>query len=152
MITKDELLMGRDETFKDQYTQQISDNIDHLLDVMNIVRAEYGRPMRVTSGWRPATVNKSTAGAAPNSAHMTGEAVDISDGSGALRLWVLDNLELLTDLGLFMEDFNWTPNWVHFGIRKPGSGKRIFVPQKGLPPVNVWDGRYDSKYDAKRAK
>ena len=148
MISKDELLQGRDETFKDEYTQQISDNLDDLLEAMNKVRAAYGKPMKVTSGWRPASINGMVKGAAPKSNHMVGLACDIFDGNGDLMRWVLNNLKMMSDLGLYLEDFRWTPNWVHFQCVPPKSRKRIFVPSEALALAPTkWDGHYDTKWD-----
>lgn len=148
MITKDELLNGRDKTFPQEYTQQISDNLDDLLVKINKVREAWGKSMRVTSGWRPASINSMVKGAAPKSAHCTGNAVDIYDPDGSLMEWVLQNLQLMTDLGLYMEDFRYTPNWVHFGDIAPKSRKRIFVPSEALAPApKRWNGAYESKWD-----
>lgn len=153
-ITKSELLDNRDKTFASEYTEDISDNLDALLIPMNEVRKIYGKPMTISSGWRPRSINGMTMNAAPNSAHMTGEACDVKDIDGKLRDWCLANLGLLKQLGLYIEDFRFTPTWVHFSTRKPASGKRIFVPSKGLPPApQRWpDPRYDSKFDDKPIK
>jgi hypothetical protein len=148
VISKDELLMGRDKLFPQDYTQQISDNLDDLLEKIKKVRAAYGKPMKVASGWRPPAVNAGTKNAAPNSNHMTGHAVDIADADGALWTWVLQNLQLMTDLGLYMEDKRWSPTWVHFQNLPPKSKKRIYVPSAALAPApNIWNGQYDSKWD-----
>lgn len=147
-ITKDELLQGRNETFKDEYTDAIDDNIDNLLVAINKVRAAYGKPMRVTSGWRPASINGMIKGAAPKSNHIIGCAVDIYDGNGELMKWCLQNLQVIADAGLYLEDFRWTVNWTHFQTVKSKSGKRIFVPSSALPIAPTrWDGKYDSKFD-----
>lgn len=147
-ISKEELLSGRDKTFASEYTDAISNNLDILLQKMNVVRNAYGTPMFISSGWRPASINGSVAGAAPNSNHVIGAAVDVRDTDGALWAWVLQHLDLMQSLGLYMEDKRWTPTWVHFSFLPPGSKKRIFVPQKGLPPApTLFDGRYDSKWD-----
>lgn len=149
MLAKSELLMGRDLQYPADYTQEISDNLDKLLIPMNKVRAAWNTPMTVNSGWRPPSINTATPGAAKASKHMIGLAVDISDPDGKLWAWVLQNLDLMQQLGLYFEDKRWTPNWVHFQLGAPGSGKRIFVPSSapaGAP--TAWDGQYDSKYDS----
>ena len=148
MISKDELLKGRDKQYVSDYTQEISNNLDKLLVPLNQIRTAYGKPMTVTSGWRPPAINSSTPGAAAKSKHMIGLACDISDPDGVLMKWVLQNLPLMKSLGIYMEDFRWTPNWVHFQLGVPGSGKRIFVPSSapaGAP--GKWDGKYDSQFD-----
>lgn len=147
-ISKDELLMGRDKSYASDYTQEISDNLDRLLVPLNIIRQKWGKPMRVNSGWRPASVNASTSGAAKRSKHTMGLAADISDPDGQLMNWVLANLDLMQKLDIYVEDFRWTPNWVHFGLGAPGSGKRIFIPNANRPLApDRWDGKYDSQYD-----
>lgn len=149
MISKDELLQGRDKKYPAEYTQEVSDNLDKLLPLLNQIRAAWAKPMRVNSGWRPAAVNASVPGAAAKSKHTEGLAADISDVDGSLWAWVLQNLDLMQKLGIYLEDRRWTPTWVHFGFGPPKSGKRIFIPSaaKALAPDN-WDGKYDNaKYD-----
>lgn len=147
MFTKEEFLMGRDKQYPSEYTKEISDNLDKLLEVMNKVRSAYGKPMTVSSGWRPAAINSATSGAAAKSNHMIGLAVDIKD-DGSVRKWVLDNLQLMKDLGLYFEDWRWTPTWCHFQIVPPKSGKRIYVPSTApAKEPNAWSGKYDSKFD-----
>jgi len=137
----------RDIEYKTQYTQEISDNIDILLNVMNKLRNKYGHPMIVSSGWRPPTFNAKVPGAATHSKHTQGLAVDIRDLDGKLRRWVLNNLDFIAQIGLYMEDFRWTSGWVHFQCVGPRSKHRIFIPYnpKTHPPLvpNVWDGKYD---------
>ena len=148
MISKDELLMGRDKTYASEYTQEISDNLDLLLSKINEIRKAYGKPMIVNSGWRPAAINANTPGAAKGSKHQVGLAVDVRDEDGKLFAWCLNNLELLQKLDLFLEDKRYTKNWTHFGVGKPASGKRIFVPSSDRPSApEAWDGIYNHKYD-----
>ena len=147
-ISKDELLKGRDKQYANEYSQEISDNLDKLLIPLNKVRDLYGIPMVVSSGWRPPSINATTPGAAAHSAHCIGLAADIQDLDGKLKNWVLENLPALSDLGFYFEDFRWTPNWVHFGLQRPASGKRIFVPSAARPQApDRWDGNYDHSLD-----
>jgi len=148
MLAKSELLMGRDTQYPTDYTQEISDNLDKLLIPMNQIRTIWAKPMIVNSGWRPPSINAETPGAAKASKHMIGLAVDISDTDGSLWSWVLQNLDLMQQLGIYFEDKRWTPDWVHFQLGAPGSGKRIFVPSSAPASApDAWDGQYDSKYD-----
>lgn len=147
-ISKNELLKGRDIKYSDDYTPEISENLDKLLIPLNSIRDAYGFPMVVTSGWRPPSINGATPGAAAHSKHMEGLAADISDPDNSLWHWVLENLQLMKDLDIFMEDRRYTPGWVHFGLGQPASGHRIFVPSSN-PPVDPdsWDGEYDHGFD-----
>lgn len=151
MITKKELLAGRDILYPFEYTPEISKNLDFLLEKLNVVRQHFGRPMRISSGWRPPSLNKKIAGAATKSAHTIGLAADVYDG-GELRGWVLGNLQLIKALNLYIEDFRWTPTWVHFQAIAPKSKKRIFIPYadiKKFPMTapNSWSGLYDPIFD-----
>lgn len=138
--------MGRDKEYASQYTKEVSDNIDKLLEVMNKVRKSYNRPMIVASGWRPKEINDATKNAAKRSNHTKGLAVDIKDADGRLWKWVLLNLKFMKQLGIYIEDKRWTPTWVHFQIVPPKSEKRIFIPSKEPPKAeDIWDGKYDPK-------
>ena len=56
------------------------------------------------------TLNGSTANAATKSSHILGLAVDIKDVDGKLWQWCIANLQLLKDLGLYLEDKRYTPS------------------------------------------
>lgn len=112
-------------------------NIEDLLIAVNIVRTAYGKPMLVTSGLRSmqdhlrvyASKGITDKSKIPmKSAHLTGEAIDISDPKQELQSWILANIDILEAAGLWCEDFSATPNWVHFQIRPPKSGNRFFKP------------------------
>lgn len=148
MIIKSELLKGRDQQYPNDYTQEISDNLDKLLIPMNEVRTQWAKEMIVDSGWRPPSINAVTPGAAIHSKHMLGLAVDILDSDGNLWQWVLQNLDVMKQLGLFMEDKRYTPTWTHFQLGAPASGKRIFIPNANRPQApDAWDGNYDHQFD-----
>jgi hypothetical protein len=145
MISFTELLHGHvvtDLTIAEQH------NLEDLQRKVNIIREAWGKPMTVTSGFRTEQDQLRINPKAPNSAHRSGKAVDIQDTDGSLRNWVLKNLDLMQQQGLYMEDFRYTKGWVHFSSQPPKSGHRIFVPYSGpAPNSELWDGKYDSKYD-----
>ena len=107
---------------------EIAQNLAILLDRINHVRAEIGKPMTVTSGLRNVVDQARINPSAPHSKHLTGQAVDIADADRTLRAWVLANLPLMEKIGLWIEDFGHTPTWCHFQVVPPKSGKRIFIP------------------------
>lgn len=149
MFTKDEFLRGRDKQFPNDYTDEVSANLDKLVEVMNQVRDAYGKPMITNSGWRPPTINATTPGAAKGSKHTIGLACDIADPDGTLWQWVLDNLTLMQQLDIYLEDKRWCKGWVHFGLGAPISGKRIFIPNAHRPTdPDIWDGQYDHTFDS----
>lgn len=62
------------------------------------------------------------------SKHLTGAAVDIEDKNDKLKNWILLNIKLLEDLGLYCEAFSHTNTWVHIQCISPKSGNRFFIP------------------------
>lgn len=128
MITKNELLKGRDKLFLKEYTQEISDNLDDLLIKLNKFREIYGKPMIVNSGWRPVSINNKTPGASKKSKHLIGCAADIQDKDGKLGEFCLNNVKILEDCDLYIEQPSFTDGWVHFSSVAPKSGKHVFIP------------------------
>lgn len=132
---------------------ETAQNLATLLDKMNQVRSVWNKPMIVTSGLRSAADQERINPSAPKSKHLLGQACDISDPDGSLMKWVLANLQMMKDLGLYFEHFCWThPEgsgwWVHFQVVPPGSGKRIFVPSSAPNPnPGIWDGNYDPSFN-----
>lgn len=84
---------------------------------------------RINSGYRTVAYNATVPGAAPNSNHTTGRAVDIGDNADrTLAKWCLLNYRQLADLRLWCEDPRATPTWVHFQSVPPRSGLRFYMP------------------------
>lgn len=113
-------------------TLEIDANLAILYDRINQVRTAYGKPMIVTSGLRSWQQQRDLIEAgksnATHSKHMTGQAVDILDSDGSLHTWILINIDLMINIGFWFESFQSTPNWAHFQIVPPESGKRFFIP------------------------
>ena len=148
MISKNELTMGREKQFPESYTKEVDGNLNVLLEKINIVRSKYGKPMIVSSGWRSPEVNAATPNAAKMSKHLSGLAVDIYDKDCKLWNWCMENLELMQELGLYLEDKRHTVSWLHFQIGAPKSGKRIFKPSTApYVDASLWSGQYDTKFD-----
>src|SRR5690242_17329386 len=105
MISKSEILMKRDTQYPDDYTQEVSDNIDKLLIHLNKFREAYGKAMVVSSGFRPASVNKAIGGAAKSN-HVMGLACDFVDKDGKLAEFALkmDKEGKLKEWGLWLEN------------------------------------------------
>ena len=134
MIYRKEIIPDEDYV---ELEEDIKSNINTLLEKINKLRAAYGRPMLVTSGFR--TLEHHLAIYAKKgitdkkripmqSKHLYGQAIDIADQGGFLQDWIKKNEEFLEKLDLYMEDFSVTTNWVHFQIVPPKSGKRFFMP------------------------
>jgi uncharacterized protein YcbK (DUF882 family) len=74
MITREEILMGRDKQYP--LNEEQEKNLQILLERVNKLRKEYGKPMIVSSGYRPAAINAKVPNAANGNASM------LTDGSG----------------------------------------------------------------------
>jgi len=109
-------------------------NAGNLLTRVNRLLAEFAKenpnwPIRVNSGYRPAAYNATVKGAAPNSNHTLGRAIDIADDSArTLACWCFINYRQLIDFDLWCEDPRSTPTWVHFQSVPPRSGIRFYLP------------------------
>ena len=135
MISRDELMSGNDYDTLPTY-QQI--NINTLLERVNKIRALWGKPMIVTSGYRSmehhlaiyaAKGVTNPANIPMQSKHLIGAAVDISDPDGSLKKFVKNNnYKVLEDAMLWMEDESTTHGWLHVQIFAPMSSKREFMP------------------------
>lgn len=131
MITRQEILKGH------SCPPELEANLLELLIRINKVRDAYGHPMTVTSGFRSMEdhlrIYKNKGITDPKkipmkSKHLYCQAVDIYDPNKKLQKWIKENIKLIEEIGLWMEDFNDTPNWVHFQIIPPASGNRFFKP------------------------
>ena len=134
MISINELLSNQAK-FED-LEKDIQTNLTELHRKVNLLRSAYGKPMIVTSGLRTKKHHLdiyARKGIFPpkvpmKSNHLFGRAVDFADGDGKLKAWVLENIKLVEEIGLYMEDFSATKTWLHVQINKPKSGKRFFKP------------------------
>jgi hypothetical protein len=127
MISMNELLQGKKIEDLDQ---NIQDNLSILLDKLNKIRVLWNKPMTPTSVVR--TMEEHLAIYAKKgitdqskipmkSKHLFGEACDIFDPNKDLQKWCEDNEDKLKEIGVWMESFDATPNWVHFQIIPYGS-------------------------------
>lgn len=159
MITFKELLSGH---LISEIPINHQHNLEELLKRINVVRTAWGKPMIVTSGHRSLQdhlriysqiaskkgIDFDANKVPMQSGHLSGLCCDISDPEGELREWVLNNLQLMKTIGLWIEDFRYCNGWVHFGTKPPKSGKRIFVPYTSPPPhPELWTGIYNKEND-----
>lgn len=122
-FTREEYTKGRDKEVP--LSKEQEDNLDKLLKVMDQFREAYGKSLRVSSGYRPSSINASVGGA-KKSSHIMCLAVDFVDTDGSIDKFCMDNLELLEKLGLYLESPDYTPRWCHLQL-KP-TRNRVFKP------------------------
>lgn len=115
-------------------------NLTHLHYCLNILRAVYGKPIYINSGYRTkedqiriyTSRNPLTMGLGlpipMESLHLCGAAADLHDPDGMLKKWIFQQKDLYERLDLYFEDFDHTPTWLHVQIYPPKSLKRYFLP------------------------
>ncbi|MGQ0750928.1 MAG: D-Ala-D-Ala carboxypeptidase family metallohydrolase [Betaproteobacteria bacterium] len=135
MLDLDIFFNGRDQAFAHELTDEIRANAAETIARTNALlqRSGFGHICTVNSGWRPPLVNASVTNASPTSHHLTGRAVDLPDRDRTLAAWCVAHLEVLAEIGLWLEDPRWTydsagDHWVHLQTVPPRSGNRVFMP------------------------
>lgn len=118
MIKKEEILKGYEVEYP--LTSFMKSNLAVLLTRLNKLRDAWGKPMVITSGYRPQWLNEKVGGA-KNSCHLVCKAADIADPKGELYKWL--TVERLALYDLYMEEG--TSGWIHLDI-KPRK-HRIFL-------------------------
>ena len=104
-------------------TAEAISNLIKLVDnVLDPLREKYGKPIRVSSGYRSAILNRSVNGAT-SSQHRLGEAADITTGSKDenRRLFEIIKNELLFDQLIDEKNFS----WVHVSFREGRNRKQV---------------------------
>ena len=120
--------MGRDKAHRKELTREVRANARETVRRVNRLLRRAGMMRKVTSGWRPATVNAAVPGAARGSKHLSCLAIDLEDRSGTLDAWCMMHLDVLEELGLWLEHPDATPGWCHLQTQPPRSGSRVFYP------------------------
>lgn len=96
--------------------------------VVQKVRDHFGKPIRVSSGYRSPSVNKAVGGS-KTSQHLTGEAFDIQGTNGVTNAeifkYIKDNLEFDQLIWEFGNSKN--PAWVHVSYREGKNRKQVLT-------------------------
>ncbi|MFR9539169.1 MAG: D-Ala-D-Ala carboxypeptidase family metallohydrolase [Rikenellaceae bacterium] len=111
---------GIDNTPAEAVKKSLQYLTENLLDP---IRARFGAPITINSGYRSPALNAAVGGAA-TSQHIKGEAVDITAGSrGSNR----DLFELLLNSGLEFDQLidESDYSWVHVSLKESGNRKQV---------------------------
>ena len=98
---------------------EVKKNIEELLEVLDGLREHYGKPIKITSGYRCTELNK-LVGGSPTSAHVIGYAADLQpigdtfENFKAEVLRWLDKSRVKFDQCILERNKN--TQWVHFGL------------------------------------
>ena len=135
MIDLKAFFNGRDRAFHHELTDEIRRNAAETVAKANalIARAGFEHIHTVNSGGRPPVINAAVTNASPTSHHLTGRAIDLPDPDRTLAAWCVTHLEVLAEIGLWLEDPRWTydergDHWVHLQTLPPRSSHRVFIP------------------------
>ena len=95
-------------------------------------RNHFGKPLRVTSGYRSKELNKAIGGS-NNSQHSKGEALDMQSTSGytnrELFMFIKDHLTFDQLIGEFPDDMGEFA-WVHCSYKAEGNRGEVLVAYK----------------------
>ena len=108
-----------------ELTQEVKDDAVKLLNKINQLLKELGiKEAKVSSGFRPSSVNSKIPNAAKKSLHMSGQACDINDPDGKLDKLFDENDVLLKKYGLWQEHPDDTKGWAHLDCKDRGKRKK----------------------------
>ena len=98
---------------------EVEQNIEELLEVLDGLREHYGKPIKITSGYRCTELNK-LVGGSPTSAHVIGYAADLQPVGDTFENFKASVLEWLNKSGVKFDqcilERNKNTQWVHFGL------------------------------------
>lgn len=104
--------------------EDVAINLMHITSKLQWIREYFGRPIKVTSGYRPELYN-ALIGGAYGSAHMRGMALDFQVKDMPAAQVRKELMFCLERLDIRMEDHD--GNWNHIDSRRPGAS-RFFKP------------------------
>ena len=97
---------------------EVEQNIEKLLEVLDGLREFYGKPIKITSGYRCTELNK-LVGGSPTSAHVIGYAADlqpIGDTFENFKAEVLRWLDTGVKFDQCIIEKSKSTQWVHVGL------------------------------------
>lgn len=98
--------------------EEIKEHLEELMEFLDGLRAAWGSPIKVTSGYRCPQLNKKVGGSA-TSAHMIGYAADIVPMKGKFKDFADFVKEYLIDKEydqLILETSSKGSKWIHLGL------------------------------------
>lgn len=105
----------------------IQKNLETLIAVLDKIRAKYGSPIYINSGYRCPALNKAVKGVS-NSQHQLGEAADLDTRKGKA-----ENQKLYNLIAQYFEydQLLWENNgaWIHFSYKAPNRKQKANVTQ-----------------------
>lgn len=98
---------------------EVEENIEELLEVLDDLREFYGKPIRISSGFRCTELNKLVGGSS-TSAHVIGYAADLQPIGDTFENFKAEVLRWLDKSGVKFDqciiEKSKSAQWVHFGL------------------------------------
>ena len=98
---------------------EVQQNIEELLEVLDGLREFYGKPIKITSGYRCTELNK-LVGGSPTSAHVIGYAADLQPMGDTFEDFKAEVLKWLKKSGVKFDqciiEKSKSAQWVNFGL------------------------------------
>jgi len=88
------------------------------------IRENYGKPLKVSSFFRCAELNKKVGGA-PTSQHVKGQAIDIDAGSKQENKKIFEFAKANLDFDQLIDEYDFS--WVHISYNQGKNRKQIVV-------------------------
>lgn len=95
-------------------------------NVLQPLRTRTGLPVRISSGFRSAALNKAVGGVA-NSQHTTGQAADITIGSSNQKIFIDCIIKNLDFDQLILEHNSKGTYWLHVSYRSDGKNRKQYI-------------------------
>jgi len=119
---------------------ELMPNLLKAADLAQRIRTEYGKPLAVTSSYRPEPMNTQVAGI-PNSQHVRAAALDLTMPSGTATTQEIDRLRMIA-ARMWLQDpsfhglgmYDSPPGRIHVDVEHPGSTGRETWPVDRVAP------------------
>ena len=111
-------------------TQEHLNNLKLVAEnVFEPIRKHFGKPIKVSSGYRSKALNDATPGSSSTSQHCSGEALDLDqDGmpTGVTNKMVFDYVKDNLDFDQLIWEFgtDTNPDWVHVSYESTGKQRK----------------------------
>lgn len=94
------------------------------------IRTHFGKPIKVSSGYRSKALNEATPGSSPTSQHSSGEALDLDQDDMNTGItnkmvfdYIKDNLNFDQLILEYPDEFG-TPSWIHVSYESTGKQRK----------------------------
>ena len=119
------------------------ENLKKLADkVFEPIRNHFCKPIRISSGYRSAELNKITKGSSATSQHSTGEAIDIDmDFTDITNKEVFDYIKKNLSFDQLIWEFGTdkNPDWVHVSYESTGKQRKQILKAKKVNGKTIYE-------------